>query len=296
MNGKSVGDSLRDARLEQGLQLGDLESITGIPAHHLLALELDQFALVPQESLETYLEQYAQSVGLNPNDINHQRDDQEAFQHTLTPAPKPEPRVIKPAFSEDFTDDEEQEEELLERTVHRRRRSHRDSSQKKSPWPIIILTLLALAIIVIVSYFAIKEWPFTAKQSADQTTVTTEVTTAESTTETTTVTETVETTVTNQVTDGFLTVTAQTTKETVDIVFTLTGTESWVSLSNELLGEQGTTLSNEQKEFKVAITKGSSSFVTVGIPNGVDVTVDGQKIDTSTITNNSPGNFTLVVE
>lgn len=299
MKGKSVGDTLREARLQQGLQLGDLETITGIPAHHLLALELDQFALVPEEALEEYLTRYAQSVGLDANDISHQRDDQEAFQHTLTPAPKPEPRVIKPAFSDDFEDESDNEEEdydIPERTVHRRRRSHREASQKKSAWPTIILCLLAIGIISIVSYFTIKEWPFASNQSTPEITTVSETTTTEVTSETTTVTEREETGLSNQAADGFLTVTAKTTKKQVDITFTLTDAESWVSVSNELLGEQSATLSAEQKDFTVSVAKGSSSFITVGIPSGVDVTVDGQKIDTTDIINNSPGNFTLVVE
>lgn len=290
MKEKSVGDILRESRVQKGLQLGDIETLTSIPSHHLLALELDQFSLIPDGLADVYLSRYAESVGLNSLDMTTLREKQEAFHDTLPVTNTVSQPVIKPAFS----DDEEEVDEPAVRTVEtRRRRSHRETSQKKTPWGAILLSILSLAIVVFVAYFAIKELPFNflGKEKSAETTqeaITTETTTVETTE--------AATAITKEFSEGNLTVIAKTAKEESELVITLTGTESWVSVSNDVIGDQSTTLNEQQKEHKVTLKKGSSSFVTLGIPQGVEVAVDGQKVDLSDILANSPGNLTLRVE
>lgn len=294
MKDRSVGDILRDARVAKGLQLSDLEVLTSIPTHHLLALELDQFSLIPDGLAEEYLGRYAEQVELNVDDIKQQREEQDIFQHTLPLASNNQP-VIKPAFSDDYEEQDEEIKPVVKRessvaASNRRRRSHREVSQKKAPWFAIIVSILAFAIVCLVAYFLIQEWPLNlggfgnGAKSGEETTVVETTTVSE-------MTETVATTVTNEFANGQLTTIAKSTKDTVELVITLIGTESWVAV-----GEQSTTLTEAQKELKVSLNKGSSSFVTLGIPQGVEVTVDGQKVDLTDIVNNSPGNLTLRVE
>lgn len=287
MTEKSVGDLLREARVKKGIELGELEATTGIPTHHLLALELDQFALIPEGSVDDYLSRYSESVGLDIAYINSKREVQDAFQQTISVATSSSKYNIQPAFAEDTRDEEV-------RTEHRRSRSHREPSQKKNPWAAILLSLIALSIVVLVGYFVWQAIPFDKLGSS---TKPKEAPVAETTTsvETTTVAP-VATSLTNQMVEGQLTTTAVTSKEEVELLITLTGAESWVSVSNDIVGERGTILNAEQKELRVNLRKGSSSFVTLGISQGVEVFVDGEKVDLADIINNSPGSLTLKVE
>lgn len=289
MNGKMIGDILREARLGKQLQLTDIEKGTGIEVQHLLALELDQFSLVPSDQVESYLRSYAEMVGLDADEIYNQYQKQASFQSTL------------PHFSSKETISQEtevsEEPVPMERMANRRRRrSHREVTQKKSKLPAILLSLLSLAILVVVGYFIFKQWPFinTAQETSKETTSST--TDATTTTETTTVTEAVSSLKMTVQEDGSSLATVQTNKESVDIIFTLKEGESWVGLSDDTNGEQGTILTGEQTKFTASVNKGSSSLVTIGLPQSVTVTMDGQEVDLTNLVNYSPATFTLTVE
>lgn len=290
MNGKMIGDILREARLGKQLQLTDIEKETGIEVQHLLALELDQFSLVPSDQVESYLRSYAEMVGLDADEIYNQYQKQASFQSTL------------PHFSSKETTTS-QETEVSEESVptermanRRRRRSHREVTQKKSKLPTILLSLFSLAILVVVGYFIFKQWPFinTAQETSKETTSST--TEATTTTETTTVTEAVSNLKMTVQEDGSSLATVQTNKESVDLIFTLKEGESWVGLSDGTNGEQGTILTGEQTKFTVSVNKGSSSLVTIGLPQAVTVSLDGQEVDLTNLVNYSPATFTLTVE
>lgn len=293
MNGKMVGDILREARINKQLQLTDIQISTGIPTQHLLALELDQFSLIPEEHVEDYLVKFGELLGLDGESLLQQYKEQISFQSTL-----PHFSSIEPAFSDVSNVDTDEEMEEGERRVHRRRGNHREKKQKKSKLPAIIFSLLGLAIIVLVGYFAVKEFPFFTGSNQETTTEseTREATTATTISETT-VTEATATPVKveAQAEGGFL-ATVKSGKDSVNVVFTLIEGASWVSLNDGVNGDQGTTINAEQKEFTVTVAKGSSSYVTIGILPSTKVTVDGQEIDLSALTGYSPANFTLTVE
>lgn len=289
MNGKMIGDILREARLGKQLQLTDIEKGTGIEVQHLLALELDQFSLVPSDQVESYLRSYAEMIGLDADEIYSQYLKQVSFQDTL------------PHFSSKETISQEtevsEEPVPMERMANRRRRrSHREVTQKKSKLPAILLSLFILAILVVVGYFIFKQWPFinTAQETSKETTSST--TEATTTTETTTVTEAVSNLKMTVQEDGSSLATVQTNKESVDLIFTLKEGESWVGLSDGTNGEQGTILTGEQTKFTVSVNKGISSLVTIGLPQSVTVTLDGQEVDLTNLVNYSPATFTLTVE
>ena len=61
-----IGNSLRDARLRQGLELADLEAQTKVRARYLKALEEEQFELLPGDSyVKGFLRTYAERLGLD---------------------------------------------------------------------------------------------------------------------------------------------------------------------------------------------------------------------------------------
>lgn len=289
MNGKMVGDVLREARLAKQLQLTDIESMTGIAVQHLLALELDQFALVPAEMLEEYLTKFAETVGLNSKDIYTQYEKQVSFQNTLSSyklneSEKASLSVIEPS-----------QKISTERRSHRRRRDHREETKKKSKIPAFLFGLVVLAAIAVAGYFIIQNWPMTP-ETEKVTRENSETTIETTSTESTTVTEAITPVKVTAQADGTYIATIKSNKEKVDITFTQTESESWVSVNDGVNGDQGTTLTANQKEFTVSVNKGTSSFITVGIPSAATVTVDGATIDLTEIINFSPASFTLVLE
>jgi cytoskeletal protein RodZ len=61
-----IGNSLRDARVRQGLELSELEIQTKIRAKYLRALEEEQFELLPGDSyVKGFLRTYAERLGLD---------------------------------------------------------------------------------------------------------------------------------------------------------------------------------------------------------------------------------------
>ena len=61
-----IGNSLRDARLRQGLELPELETQTKIRAKYLKALEEEQFELLPGDAyVKGFLRTYADRLGLD---------------------------------------------------------------------------------------------------------------------------------------------------------------------------------------------------------------------------------------
>jgi cytoskeletal protein RodZ len=61
-----IGNSLRDARLRQGLELADLELQTKIRAKYLKAIEEEQFELLPGDTyVKGFLRTYAERLGLD---------------------------------------------------------------------------------------------------------------------------------------------------------------------------------------------------------------------------------------
>jgi cytoskeleton protein RodZ len=64
----SIGDSLREARIRQRLDIADVEQRTKIRAKYLRALENEEFALLPGSTfVKTFLRTYAEELGLDPH-------------------------------------------------------------------------------------------------------------------------------------------------------------------------------------------------------------------------------------
>jgi cytoskeleton protein RodZ len=63
-----IGDTLREARMRQGLEIADMEGQTKIRAKYLRALENEEFSMLPGSTfVRTFLRTYAEKLGLDPH-------------------------------------------------------------------------------------------------------------------------------------------------------------------------------------------------------------------------------------
>jgi cytoskeletal protein RodZ len=63
-----IGDTLREARMRQGLDIADMEAQTKIRAKYLRALEDEEFSMLPGATfVRTFLRTYAEKLGLDPH-------------------------------------------------------------------------------------------------------------------------------------------------------------------------------------------------------------------------------------
>src|SRR5215212_3010371 len=89
----SVGETLRDARMRQRLDIADVEQRTKIRAKYLRALENEEFGLLPGSTfVRTFLRTYAELLGLDPHRLveeyrtNYEQGDELDLQPLGAPA------------------------------------------------------------------------------------------------------------------------------------------------------------------------------------------------------------------
>src|SRR5918998_2156710 len=64
----NIGDTLREARMRQRLDIADVEARTKIRAKYLRALENEEFGMLPGPTfVKTFLRTYAEMLGLDPH-------------------------------------------------------------------------------------------------------------------------------------------------------------------------------------------------------------------------------------
>ena len=98
-----IGDTLREARMRQQLDIADVEARTKIRAKYLRALENEEFGLLPGSTfVKTFLRTYAEVLGLDPHRLveeyrtRHEPEDELESQQLGPPAatrPEREPRL-----------------------------------------------------------------------------------------------------------------------------------------------------------------------------------------------------------
>ena len=323
-----IGDTLRDARIEKKLSFDDVVDKTGIAPHYILAMELDQLKLLPEGKTNEYLEKYAHAVGLDPVSIIHGYRNQEMSDELILPSSaelaassdsniekKNEEKSIEEPQElaidsldvtqniteetpqiEDFKVESEEASKKIEKIPSRLSKYDYDEEPKKKfPWALILLILLALTIISYVGYVVYNqlqtdsnktELSTSTKKSKD-----TKNDDANSTTQS-------QTSITTDFADGGNNITLSNTNGKVEVTFTLTGDEeSWVSATNTADGESGTTLTATDKNYTVTLAEGSTtSMLTVGSPSGIEITINGQKVDTTNLVNAGLTNINLTVQ
>src|SRR3954467_334721 len=97
----SIGETLREARMRQHLDITDVEARTKIRAKYLRALENEDFGMLPGATfVKSFLRTYAEFLGLDPHILVEEyrarhdpRDESE-----LTPFARPPARARAPPF------------------------------------------------------------------------------------------------------------------------------------------------------------------------------------------------------
>lgn len=89
----SIGETLREARMRQRLDIADVEERTKIRAKYLRALENEEFGMLPGPTfVKTFLRTYAEALGLDPHVLVeeyrtvHEREDDLEMQPLGPPA------------------------------------------------------------------------------------------------------------------------------------------------------------------------------------------------------------------
>ncbi|MBJ8326328.1 helix-turn-helix domain-containing protein [Streptococcus pacificus] len=193
------------------------------------------------------------------------------------------------------------------RSRHRSKSKREVKKQSSSFLPIFLLSLLAIAIVVFIAYFVINQSdiPFldknTPSTSVSETTSseTTDTNEQTATTEASNETSNNNTKTNLEVSGGgdSLTVNVTNGNRPVEVVISLDGVESsWVALTNSSLGEGGIMLDPQNTSYTATLTEGATSAeLTLGVSQGVVVTVNGEKLDTSLL-EGSPSYITFTIE
>ena len=262
MRKKTIGEVLRLARISQGLSLEELQRKTDIQLDLLEALETDNFDKLPNLFYtRSFLRKYAWAVELDENIILDAYDSGNMITY--------------------------EEVDVDEIELSGRRRSNR---KKQSFLPLFYFLLFSLSIIAFVSYYVwnyIQTQPINTSE-ASYSVVTT--TTSDSTTEVTSNSQ--STTETNVAKTSAVTISGEgdtisvvykTSKDSVELQFSVTDATSWISVSDtDLAG--GVTLAPGNQTATTTISKKTPVTITLGVVKGVKIKIDNQEIDTSKLT------------
>ena len=98
----SIGQKLRQARLEQSLSLDQATQATHIRQHYLEALEADRFDKLPSAAqLRGFLRAYGNYLKLDPGELIHELDQDSEISPGPPPSPEPSIEIQAPVTSSD---------------------------------------------------------------------------------------------------------------------------------------------------------------------------------------------------
>ena len=274
MRKKTIGEVLRLARINQGLSLEDLQQKTDIQLDLLEALEADDFDKLPSSFYaKSFLRKYAWAVDLDE-------------------------KIILDAYESGSMvtyDEVDVDEENMGR-----RRSNR---QKTSYLPLFYFSVISLAIIAFVTYYV---WQYvnpmeteTENSASSSYSVVKSEGSSESASSSSNQTSSSSTTssssnaLTVSGSGQNLTATYSGAKDPVTIKLSVTTATSWVSVSGTDL-DNGAVLSPENPSVTTTVSPGSSTVITLGVVEGVTISVNDQIINTSAI-NTQSGTITLTI-
>lgn len=135
----TIGQRLRQARLDKNISLDELQQITKIQRRYLEAIEQDKLDELPGTFyIRAFVRQYAAAVGEDGDKLVDVLDGKD----TIDPQPQPTKRVIPP-------------------TVQGSRKAMHKDDTPRSPLmnllPVIFFGLVALVIVIIVGYMTLQE-------------------------------------------------------------------------------------------------------------------------------------------
>lgn len=284
MRQKSIGEVLKLARENLGLNFVELQKMTKVQAKYLQALEHNDFEAIPDATYtRAFLERYAQVLNLDA-DVLLQAYDQQSL-------------VAFYASGE--------EEEVLSELS----RSYKVPKKKRSYLPLVYLLLSAVGIAVFVGYIVHSRMQSQTKSqgsTASYAVVSKSSTVPSSSEEEPPVSTTEPSTSINASTPQGVQLTTTGSGEqiavsvkgaTYPVAITLTGTNttSWISLTNTNLAG-GVTLTPENPTATTQLESGvTSTYITLGVVKGVSIKIADQQVDLGSLTAPS-GYITVTIE
>lgn len=247
------------ARVNQGLSLDEVRNKTGIALEFLEAMEADEFDRLPSSVYaRTFLRKYSWSVDLDESILLDAYDEGSRVVYN----------EIDIASDEDF------------RSRKRRKQT--------SFLPLFYFSVLTLLILSFVTYYV---WSYSQKQQAtsspsnyqviSESVAASSSPSQSSTEEPATPAPNSQLSVEGEV--DILTVNLTEVSTPVNLTLSVTDATSWVSVTGTDL-EGGQTLSPDNKVVTVSLEPDKSYFLTLGVVEGVEVNLDGHKVDTSKLT------------
>lgn len=265
MRQRSIGEVLAATRESRGYTLMEMQRETRIQAKYLQALEYNDFEFIPDKQYtRTFLKRYANALDLDSD-------------------------VLLDAYETNSL--VEYYEAGEEADFHTPLRSEREKKKRGSYLPLVYLLLAALSIFCFVGYIVHQRIQETSHKKTEPSSYklassTTSVTSSQKATTSSTTTSSPKVNNRLTVTGGGnnLAVQVKKTGAPVQVTLSVTDVTSWISLTDtELAG--GVVLSPENKAVTVTIPEGvKSTTLTLGVVQGVTITIAGEKLNTSSLT------------
>ena len=313
MREQTIGEILREARVAKHLTLEDVEEKAAIPSPHLLALELEQFKLIPKDKVETYLLQYGEAVELDTADLlekYHEQEvgssDEEQEEHVVESTTNIE-SIVKTPQDETISIAKSVSDDSI--IIGSRSSRYKGKEKTNSYLPIVMLCLVALGILAFVSFVTWNQLQSDSKNASTSYSVvhsssatTTDSTSSESASSTSESSSSKEDTSLKMSTEGSgnsLTVNLSNVTDSLTVEISLSGANSsWVSVTNSESNDSGTLLSSTGTTSYTAVLPSgtTSSLITLGVTEGVTVTIDGQEVDTSALTSTALSYITINIQ
>lgn len=313
MREQTIGEILREARVAKHLTLEDVEEKAAIPSPYLLALELEQFKLIPKDKVETYLQQYGEAVELDTADLlekYHEQEvgssDEEQEEHVVESTTNIE-SIVKTPQDETISIAKSVSDDSI--IIGSRSSRYKGKEKTNSYLPIVMLCLVALGILAFVSFVTWNQLQSDSKNASTSYSVvhsssatTTDSTSSESASSTSESSSSKEDTSLKMSTEGSgnsLTVNLSNVTDSLTVEISLSGANSsWVSVTNSESNDSGTLLSSTGTTSYTAVLPSgtTSSLITLGVTEGVTVTIDGQEVDTSALTSTALSYITINIQ
>ncbi|WP_423214233.1 RodZ domain-containing protein [Streptococcus equinus] len=309
MREETIGEILRKGRVAKNLTLEEVEEKTAIPSPHLLALELEKFKLIPADEVEEYLTQYADLVDVDSAKLlKRYRELTNGKTQKGSAVAEDEKITIVPSHKQAVKPVQKQEVENKDEFGVGSRSSRYKSAEKSTTYlPIVMLCVVALAILAFVTFVTWSQlqtdsnnnskpsYSVVHSSSSESSSSTSETSTSESSSEEKGLKMETEGSGSNLTVN--VSNVSDTDNLTVDIK--LSGADSsWVSVSNSENGEGGTLLSSAgNTSFSTALVAGAkTSVITLGVTEGVTVSINGQEVDMSALTSTTVSYITINIQ
>lgn len=278
-----------------------------------MALELEQFKLIPKDKVETYLQQYGEAVELDTADLlekYHEQEvgssDEEQEEHVVESTTNIE-SIVKTPQDETISIAKSVSDDSI--IIGSRSSRYKGKEKTNSYLPIVMLCLVALGILAFVSFVTWNQLQSDSKNASTSYSVvhsssatTTDSTSSESASSTSESSSSKEDTSLKMSTEGSgnsLTVNLSNVTDSLTVEISLSGANSsWVSVTNSESNDSGTLLSSTGTTSYTAVLPSgtTSSLITLGVTEGVTVTIDGQEVDTSALTSTALSYITINIQ